>query len=805
MSILADIRFAIRMLGASRGFTAVAVLCLALGIGANSAIFTLVERTLFHSLPYDDPDELVVVESSFAGHGYEHTRLSPQEFDDLSKQSQLFEELSPFAYIDANIRFHPEDKPKSLGALIVDWHALQMLGIEPALGRTFLKEESKFGNELYIIITHDLWQREYHGDPHAIGKTVEIDTQPHEIVGVLPPGVRFPLRPDVDILAPLAYRDEMYKSRAWRAYSVLARMKPGVTVSNVRRELAYIGDSWRTAYPSYYPDDAKFALRVESLGEKLYGSLRPAMLALLAAVALVLLIACANVASLLLARGMTREREFAVRAALGASRRRLILQLLTESLVLSFLGAGGGLLGALWGTDLLTAFYPDTLPDLGVIRVGTPVLAFAVVVSVFTGLIAGLMPALQSSHVDLQSALKDGGVRATVGRRGRRLRGALVAAEICLALVLLVGAALMLRSLGEIRAADLGFRTEHLVTMKAKLPWVNLMEQKERKQAVSGIMKRLQTLPGDARVAVALHSPLDEGGDRFAAVLEGNEKARPIVEVNAVTDNYFDVMGISLLEGKGFGEDEGCGTDSVPLVVDESLRAYYPKGESLRGKRLKLVKGEKWLTICGVVGHVKARGADREQHPLIYIPLMRKVPLLMTFLVRTDRPTGEIATAVEQAVQEKQPDTAIYDVETMGERVDDSVALHRFATLLLGLFALLALLLASIGIYAVMAFTVAQRQKEIGIRLALGARPSQVVRLLVRQGCLLTVTGAVAGLLVAALAGRFIEPLLYHVSPYDPIIYALCALAVAGPACMACYLAARRATKIDPMDALRNE
>jgi len=804
VSILADIRFAIRMLGASRGFTAVAVLCLALGIGANSAIFTLVERTLFHVLPYDDPDELVVVESSIPGRGVEHYKLSPLETKDLAAQSDLLDGVSGFAYIDANMIFHPGEKPRNLGALIITWNSLRMLGIEPVIGRDFLEKESIVGNERHIILTYDLWQREYRGDPHVLGQKIDIDTEPHEIVGVLPAGVRFPMRPDVDVLAPYAQREWNLKERGWRSFHIIGRMKPDASVADLRSELDGIAATWREQYPKDYPDRYQYSLDAVSLGDKLYGSVRPAMLALLAAVALVLLIACANVASLLLARGMTREREFAVRAALGASRRRLVMQLFTESLVLSFLGAAGGLLGALWGTDLLTSFYPDNLPDLGVIRVGGPVLAFTVGVSVLTGLIAGLMPALQSSHVDLQGALKDGGVRATVGRRGRRVRSALVAAETGLALVLLIGAALMLRSLGEIRTADLGFRTEHLVTMKLKLPWVKLMEDEPRKQAVGAILKRLDELPGHPQVAAATTAPLDMEGERFPLEVEGYEGKPPAVEMYMVTDNYFEVMGISLVEGEPFS-NEDCSPKKEPLIVDEALREYFPEGESMLDKRVRSVGGEAWHLIQGVVGHVKARGAASGQRPLVYAPFMNKTSLQMTLLVRTDRPAAEIAATVEAAVQELQPTTAIFDVETMGERVDESMALHRFATLLLGLFALLALLLASIGIYAVMAFAVAQRQKEIGIRLALGARPSQVIRLLVRQGSGLAVAGVVLGLLVAAALGSYMEPLLYHVSPYDPLIYALCALAVAVPSCLACFLAARRAARIDPMDALRNE
>ncbi len=814
MGSIGDIRFALRTLVRNRGFTAMAVLCLALGIGASSAIFTIVDRTMLRPLPYRDPASLVAINTRFEALKLPHYDLSLLEVKDLRERSKALTDISAYGVIDGNVSFHVGAAPQRVICVIFDPNTLTTLGVKPALGRDFRPEEGVVGNELVVLLSDDVWRRVYHADPDVIGRTVVIDTEPHVVIGVMPAGFRFPLRPDVGIFAPLAFRPDLDSERAKRTYGVLGRMAPGIDIDDLDAELAGIAGHMGVEHPHYYPDALGFGLTATRLDDVLFGSMRPSMIALLFAVALVLLIACANVAGLLLARGVTRERELALRATLGASRWRLMRQLITESLVLAALGAAAGLLGALWGTDLLISLYPDSLPHLAAVSVDRTVLGFTIVISVVAGLVAGLMPAIQSSKVDLHSALKDGGLRATASKRRRRLRSSLVAAEIALALVLLVGAGLMLRTLRAMQSADLGFRNHNLTTMKFKLPWTDYMKPEVRQRIFTQLLDRVAALPEARGVALASRAPLERHIEYVSARLTcpscDRLKHPPAIQVSMVSPGYFELLGIDVLAGREFGPGDDD-YDKPVAIIDEVFASYLPDGIAPTSAKVSFAsKNDKGSSkdqapVIGVVRHVKHDGVSSQEYPQLYLPILSKGSLQATMLIDSNTCVEGMAAAVQRELNVLDSRIPIYEAETMSDRVAASVALHRFASLLLGLFAALALLLASVGVYAVMSYSVTQRRREIGIRLALGARPRQVLGMILGQGAGVTLIGLALGLIAAAGFGLASRSLLYGTSPIDPVIYIIATLTVAGAALFACYLAARRATRVDPMDALRQD
>lgn len=790
-----DLRFGARTLLRSPGFAAIAVLCLAVGIGANAAIFSVLRATLFAPLPYDDPDQLVELSATYSAIGLDTHHMSEAEIHALRTRAGSIDSVAAFAPIDGNIVWRDGAPAQRVVVLVTDVGTFRTLGVAPALGRDFRPEESIVGNELVVVLSHELWMREFRGDPDALGRVVHIDAEPHEIIGVMPAGFRFPLRPDAEMFAPLALRPD--HSRPDNRYlQAIARVRDGVALADTRAELARLADALRAERGELYPSEVGFTLRATPLRDALYGSMRATMLLLFGAVGLVLLIACANVASLLLARGVTREQEMALRVALGAGRWRLIRQLVAESLLLAVAGAIAGLLVALWSVDLLAALGGSRVAGAPAIAVDHIVLVFSAGLTAITGVAVGLFPALEASRVDLHGALKEN-QRATTGRRGQRLRGTLVAVEVALALVLLIGAGLMMKSLRHRQRADLGFRTDQVVTVKLRLPWPKYPQEPHRRAFYARLFQRLDRLPAAGRLAAVSQVPFDGNRSSTTCEGEGMGAAAPEVDVRSVTDDYFEVMNIPFRSGGSFtGRPAG-------VVIDELLARQLWPGQPVTGKRLRLYDGE-WREVIGVVGNV-VQDADGGGRPTVYRPFGDYPPLRMTLVARTPVSAEVFAAEVEREVLALDTDVPIYDVKSMDERVEEALAVHRFTTLLLGVFAGLALFLALVGIYALMTFSVAQRTREIGIRLALGARPRAVVAMLVRRGMALAAVGIAAGAVCALAAGAVLDPLLYGVGPSDPLTYVVVILAVAGSALVACVLAARRAARIDPMIAMRAE
>jgi len=796
-SFAKDAQFGVRMLLKSPLLAVVAVMCLAIGIGANTAIFSVVHRMLLRSLPYGEPEQLVVLHTSFPGQDLPRNAVSEPEVRDLRSRVPSLASVSSYATIDANVQLGPDQPIERIVTAVTDPNTFDTLGVEPILGRAFRPDEGRPGSEYVVVLGYDLWQSRFGGDDGALGQSVVIDTEPHTIVGVAPREFRFPLEPEAEMFAPLAMYPDLANPRQNRYLRVIARRSPGASLDDLRADLAALTAAVTAEYPDNYREHSGFSFTADPLEDEMLGQVRPALILLLGAVAFVLLIACANVASLLLARGMSRERELALRRALGAGRRRLLRQLLTESLVLALCGAVGGLLVALWGVDLLVAIAPDTLPKHLDVGLDGTVLSFTLGLALFTGLLFGLLPAVHASRGELFTALKEGSGLTTTASSGMRTRSALVAVEIALALVLLIGAGLMTRSLGEMRSADLGFRTSNLLTAKLKLPFPKYRGAAERLAFYQRLFADLHD------VGAISHIPL--GGERASNTceLEGKHLASPPeADIRVVNGAYFGVMGIPILAGRSFGAAEDAG-DTRTVIVDETLqRTYWPDGAI--GKRIRLLYEDDWHTIVGVVGYVRHEGISSRARAQIYLPYQSKPQLRMTLAVRTSDP-DRIAGALATRVAQLDPDAPLYDIKTMDERVSEALAIQRFATLLLGIFAGIALLLAVVGVYAVQSFNVAQRTREIGIRIALGARPGQVVAMIVKQGLRITAAGVAIGILASLALNHALSNLLYGVSPADPIVYLTEAAAVTAAAIVASFLAARRATRIDPMTALRTD
>jgi putative ABC transport system permease protein len=803
-SVWRDARFGLRQLARTPVIGTAAALCLAMGIGTNTAIFSVVHRMLIEPLPYGEPEELVSIYTRFPGHALPRDLLSESEVGDLRAEIGGLDSLFAYALIDANVEFDGAAGPERIVTLVADTSAFTTLGVKPALGRDFRAAEAELGHETVVILSHELWMRRYAADPGVLGQTLWVDAEPHTVVGVAPEGFRPPFHREAKLFAPLAYHPELHQPRSNHYLRVIGRMHDGVTLDALGDQLAAATRALRARHAAFYPESSGFELYAVSLREDLLGQVRPALLVLMVAVALVLLIACANVASLLVARGMSREHEIAMRKALGASRARIVVQMLAESSVLAVLGGAGGLVVALWGVDVLIALAPSSVPQFAVIDLDWTCLVFAVAVSVATGLVFGALPALQAVGVDLQTAIKaSGDARSTVGRSGRAMRNALVAVEIALALMLLIGAGLMTKSLERLATADLGFDPDRLVTLRLKLPYARYGMPQDRMTFYDRLFASLGATSATSAVGGVSSIPLGGPGNSSSCRLEGLGGDTLLeADVRAVGGSYFEVMAIPVLAGRTFERADAL--DAVTgVVVDEQFAARYGTAEAAVGKRLRLGDGEGWLTVIGVVGHVQHDGVGAPSRPQVYLSHRSQPPLVMTLAVRTEDEPAGVARRVQSIVSQLDTSIAVFDVKTMDERVTEALAVPRFATRILGAFAELALLLAIIGVYAVMSFNVAQRSREIGIRVALGAQPAQVVRLIVRQGMAVAAVGLAGGIVGAALLSRGLRGLLYGVGPFDPNTYLAGLGAVALTALGACYLAARRAIRIDAMAALR--
>jgi putative ABC transport system permease protein len=803
--MIADIRYAIRMLAKSPAFTFIAVLTLALAIGANTAIFSVVNAVLLRPLPYPHSEQLVQVFGTQPTLAEAPT--SPANFLEWKTENQVFTHIA--TSVGQGFNLTGTDKPERVIGARVSSDLFQLLGVQPVLGRDFTEEEDRDGGERVVILSYEFWQRRFAGDPNAIRQTIKLSDQTYTIVGVMPRGLAFPST-RTQIWTPIAFNAAERATRDTNFIDVFARLKPGVSVEQAQANMTAVAQSQAQRYPQI---NVGIGVKVVSLQEHMVGDVRPMLVVLLGAVAFVLLIACANVANLLLARATARSREMAIRGALGASRSRVVRLLLTESVLLAIVGGALGLLLAIWSLDLLVSLKPANLPRLAEINVNRTVFLFTAAVSLLTGVLFGLAPAWQVSKTDLNEGLKESGRGGSDAPRRQRMRALLVISEVALSLVLLIGAGLMIRSFSRLLAVDPGFKTDHVLTAFVSLPVAKYSKREEQVAFFDRLLERLRNVPGVSATGVVTDIPL-YGGSSTGFDVDGRPPALPgqraMTDYRMINSDYFAAMGMRIVKGRAFSRHD---TEDAPgvVIINETLAARYFAGEDPIGQRLNLSGSPKDLReIVGVVADVRNYGLDAEVKPEVYVPFLQSAPgylssmtSALTIVVRsTIDPTALSATLREQ-VQALDKDQPVSAIKTMEWYLADSMAQRRFNMLLLAVFAGLALILAAVGIYGVIAYTVTQRTHEMGIRIALGARGGDILRLVFSNAMLTTVTGILIGLGAAFALTRLLQSLLYQVTATDPVVFATIPLLLLAVAAMATYFPARRAMKVDPITALR--
>jgi putative ABC transport system permease protein len=795
-TLLQDLRYGIRLLVKRPGFTVVAIITLALGIGANTAIFSVVNAVLLRPLPYPDPERLVTLRSN----------QSLPDLDDIKAQSQAFESFGG-AVMQAQ-DFTGEAEPLQVQAALVNADLFKALGAKAAIGRTISDDEDRFGGEPVVVLSHAFWQRHFGGEPGVIGKTMPLSGNNYTIIGVMPADFTMP-RESADVWAAVRVANPIAAQfRGVHFLRTYFRLKPGVSIAQAYSEMENI-DRW---LEKQYPEENKNR-RTEliPLHERVVGSTRMALLILFGAVGLVLLIACANFANLLLARAAARQQEIIIRAALGAGRVRLVRQMVTESVLLSVMGGAVGLVLATWGIDLLIALKPANLPRLSAIGIDLWVLAFTFGISILTGIVFGLAPAISASHLNVNESLKEGTRGSTGGTASYFLRSLLVISEIALALVLLIGAGLLIKGLWLLRSVDPGFKTENILTMRIELPESRYKEIPKQTTFRQNLLDGLNSLTG---VEAGMISELPLSGDQLTHnfVIEGRPPVavgeEPELMTRSVGGDYFRALSIPLLQGRDFGAQDRSDTPMVGLVNESFVREYFPD-ESPIGARISWARGPRtWMTIIGVVGDVKHFGLNQPEAPAFYssyAQLNQSWKRWMYMAVRSDMDMATLTAEVKKQIWAIDKLIPVTKVQTMREVMAASIAGQQFNMTLMGIFAGVALVLAAVGIYGVASYSVTQRTREIGIRMALGAQGSDVLRLILRQGAMLAAIGVAIGVVAAFALTRFMSSLLYGVSATDPLTFAVISLVLAGVALVACFVPARRATKVDPMVALRYE
>jgi predicted permease len=809
-----DLRYAVRQLRKSPGFTAVAVITLALGIGANTAIFSVVNGVLLRPLAFKDPDRLVRVwhvppAKSFPG--MTMFSVSAANYLDWERQNQVFERMAIYTYHGFTLT--GSDKPEQVDACAASSGFFSTLGVQPMLGRVFFPEEDQTGRSNVVVLSHRLWQEHFGSNPDIVGQKISMDGQNFLVAGVMPASFRFP--DFAQMWTPMAWTDKERAVRGEHHSIVIARLKSGVDLKQAQAEMNTIS----SRLEQQYPDDNKgWGAVVVPLHDDLVSDVRPALLVLLGAVAFVLLIACVNVANLALARTFNRQKEIAIRTALGASSTRVLRQILTESVLLALAGGALGLTFAHSGVRLIMAFLADKLPRSIEVGLDAEVLTFTAAISLLTGIIAGALPALRLTRADVNQALKQGLGRTDVDSGGHRTRSILVVAEVALSLVLLMGAGLMVRSFQQLHGVNPGFDSHGVLTMSASVSRVKFPLPALQVSFFERVLQKVRTLPGVESAGVVDDIPLDNGGSHQPIAIEGRPvvamSEQPEVDVRLVSAGYMSAMRIPILRGRDLGDTDVAGRPAVILISESMARQFWP-GEDALGKRVTLTFfPDAVREVVGVVGDVKLDSLDQTRpSATLYFPLdQESVPanggwnsFPMTLVVRSTTNPASMVSAVSNAVHEVDRDIPVRDIFTMDDLVTNSLSQPRFNMLLLGAFAALALLLAAVGIYSVLSYNVRRRVPEIGIRLALGARFADVLRMVVFEGMKPTLVGVAIGVVGALAMGRFLASLVFGVNPTDPFTFLAVSALLAVIALLASVIPAYRATKVDPMVALRYE
>jgi predicted permease len=826
--LIQDLHYALRMFAKSPGFSAIAILTMALGIGATTAIFSLVDATLLHPLPYPHSEELVRIEDDLPGAGATDAGISIPEWKDLQR-SGIFQYVVLKVFGSANMTGGSQPSRMQYEGVSPAYFA--MLGVKPQLGHTFDPQDQTPGFTLDVVISDGLWKRAFGSDPHIVGRTLRADNDLYRVIGVMPPGFRDPGRTvderNTEQWAAVGFLDNRAPAanRNLRLpLETVARLKPGLTLAAAQSQLDGLVASLRKQYPNDYPANSKWTVRLVPLKENVVGNVRRSLFLLLGAVGLVLLIGCVNVANLLLARASARSREMAVRQALGAARKRLVRQLLSESLLLSLLGGVAGLVILFGMKGFLLRLIPESLPRLNDLSINWTVMFFALATSIAAGVIFGLAPARQAGRLNLANTLRVEGRGSKGSTEQTRTRRVLVVTEFALSLVLMVAAGLLLRSFWDLYMAPLGFNPQHVMSVQLWLPSPN-----DPKTDIYGtaaqeaafareLLRRSRSLPGVEEAALGSEPsiPLQHDGNRSQVIVEGHQeqgKQPPLVERSEVTPEYFHLLEIPVLWGRLFndGDDE-----KAPLVavINQAMARTYWRGEDPIGRRLMLGRGrpgvgldarKSWITIVGVIADARTESLANASVPQVYLSLYQETPKELAIFLRGDLDAGAIAEEVRATVQSVNPELPVYGTKTLSDAVSGSLEQRRFSMDIVAAFAITALLLAALGIYGVISYIVSERTRDIGIRLALGAERGTILAMVLRQGLGLVVTGAALGLAGAVVVSHLMAGLLYGVTPADPLTFAGVTLVLTGVALTACYIPARRAMRVDPMIALRYE
>jgi len=821
-SFLQDVRYAARNLLKTSGFTLVAILTLALGIGANIAAFSIVDGVLLRPLPFSQPGQLVRVFDDLRSSNTKDVGMSVPQFWDYRDRAGIFQDISVIWSTPATLT--GVDVPQRIEALATSGNYFTMLGVRPQIGRVFTQKDEVPGFINAVVLSDGFWRRQYGADPNVIGKSLRLDGDLYQIFGVMPAGFRHPgktIETVEDVYVAAGYNAPPFPVPPLRSARMLpgaiARLKPGVSVAEAQARLETFDAGLARDYPTDYPPTVGWAPRLVSVQQDLTGNARSELFVLFAAVGFVLLIACVNLANLLLARGSGRQREIAIRLALGAGRVRLIAQLLTESVLLAFVSGCVALLTVVWLKSALLKFAPPDLPRLNEVTISAGVLFFAFLVSILTGIIFGLAPALQGASPNQIASLREGSRGSGSSKRQMRVSSALVASEVALSLILLVGAGLFLRSFWQILQVRSGFNSHNVVTAQIWLSFPNDPSQNryltvpKRAAFMREVLRRVSALPGveEASIGGGGSLPLARSRNQISFTIEGrpaDSEHSPVAELVAVSPAHFRVLEIPILSGRNFTDSDD--DKALPVaIVDQTLARQYWPNENPIGKRVKsgpIQSTNPWLNIIGVVGDVKTDSLELQEAPHIYLSDFQAPSYNSVIYLRTAGDPGTLGDAIRPEVEAVDPNVPVYAVRTMEDVIARSMAERRFALQILGFFAGVALLLAAIGIYGVMAYTFSQRRHEIGIRMALGAQPRDIFRMALSEGMTLVAVGLGSGFVGALILTRFLRSMLYAVSPSDPLTFVVLPALLAAVALLACFVPARRATQVDPLVALRD-